>query len=461
MRVRLFGLGWHVPLMLLWIAESVAVLSAMHLSRYVLHDPLVDARTAWVQAGGYAFCIVLVMVAMGLFSRRLRDRTAGIVLRITVSVLAGGLAAGLLLAWSDRYRVSLRQFLAAQLIVWLLLVLVRTVARALINQDIFKQRILVVGAGVNAARILNLRRREDRRGFKVIGFVPIPGEPVKVREDRLLQESSTLAKLATDHEVDEIVVAMDERRQQFPLKQLLECRLAGFKISEPITFLERETGKVHLNMLSPSWMIFGGGFRRDGLRQVTERSFDLVASLILLILTVPFMILVALAIKLEEGLRAPVIYSQPRVGQGGRVFRVLKFRSMRTDAEKDGQARWATADDKRVTRVGSFIRKVRLDELPQLYNVLRGDMSFVGPRPERPEFVQHLGQSVPYYDERHSVKPGITGWAQLCYPYGASDEDAIEKLQYDLYYVKHHNLAFDLLILLQTCEVILFGKGAR
>lgn len=447
--------------MLLWVAESVAVLSASHLSRLLVNEPPVDARAAWIQAGGYGFCILLVMVAMGLFSRRLRDRTVGIALRITISVIAGGVTAGLLLAWTGRYSMSLRHFLVAQLVVWLLLVLVRTIARALINQDIFKQRVLVVGAGVNAARILNLRRREDRRGFKVIGFVRIPGEPVVVREDRLLPEPTTLVKLAIEQEVDEIVVAMDERRQQFPLKQLLECRLAGFKISEPITFLERETGKVHLNMLSPSWMIFGGGFRRDGLRQVTERGFDLIASLLLLLVTVPFMVLVAIAIKLEDDMRAPVIYSQPRVGQGGRLFRVLKFRSMGVDAEKDGQARWATTDDKRVTRVGSFIRKVRLDELPQLYNVLRGDMSFVGPRPERPEFVQHLGQLVPYYDERHSVKPGITGWAQLCYPYGASDEDAIEKLQYDLYYVKHHNLAFDLLILLQTCEVILFGKGAR
>lgn len=461
MSVRLFGLGWQLPLMLLWVAESTAALAACRLARLWADLPAVDARTAWIQAGVFGFCVVLVMVAMGLFSRRLRDRTAGIVLRITVSVLAGGLIAALALVWFERFSFTLKFLLMAEGVAWTLLVLVRTVARGLINQDIFKQRILVVGAGVNAAHILHLRKREDRRGFKVIGFVPIAGEAVKVGEDRLLKASCTLATLAIEHEVDEIVVAMDERRQQFPLKQLLECRLAGFTISEPITFLERETGKVHLNMLSPSWMIFGGGFRRDGFRQITERGFDLLASLVLLILSAPFMILVALAIKIEDGLRAPIIYSQARVGQGGRVFKVRKFRSMGVDAEKDGQARWASANDSRVTRVGSVIRKVRLDELPQLYNVLRGDMSFVGPRPERPEFVQHLGQSVPYYDERHSVKPGITGWAQLCYPYGASDKDAIEKLQYDLYYVKHHSLAFDLLILLQTAEVILFGKGAR
>lgn len=243
-----------MSLALLWAAESVAALAASRLGHQFARDPPVDAWTSWIQALAYGFCMVLVMVALGLYSRRLRERTAGILLRISVSVLAGGTVAGLLLAWSERYRMSLRQFLMSQLIAWLLLILVRSIARALINQDIFKQRILVVGAGVNAARILNLRRREDRRGFKVIGFVPIPGEPINVREDHLLNEISTLAKLATEHEIDEIVVAMDDRRRQFPLKELLACRLAGFKISEPITFLERETGKVHLQMLNPSWI---------------------------------------------------------------------------------------------------------------------------------------------------------------------------------------------------------------
>jgi exopolysaccharide biosynthesis polyprenyl glycosylphosphotransferase len=206
-------------------------------------------------------------------------------------------------------------------------------------------------------------------------------------------------------------------------------------------------------------MIFSQGFRRDFARRYSERTFDILASLVLLIATLPLMALTVLAIKLEEGIRAPILYGQPRVGYAGRVFRVLKFRSMRVDAEKDGRARWATTNDDRVTRVGRFIRKVRIDELPQLFNVLGGRMSFVGPRPERPEFVQQLSETIPYYDVRHSVKPGITGWAQLCYPYGASEQDAVEKLQYDLYYVKNHGLIFDLLILLQTVEVILFGKG--
>jgi sugar transferase (PEP-CTERM system associated) len=447
--------------MLLWVAESVAAFAAVPLARRWIMEAPPTAHVTLVQAGVFAFYIVLLMIAMGLFSRRLRERTAGIVLRITVSVLVGGVIAGLLLVWSVRYSLSVKLFLAALGLAWVSIVLIRTIARGLIDQDIFKQRILVIGAGVNAARILTVRRREDRRGFKVIGFVRVGNEPLKVREDRLLPANGKLVDIAKEHEADEIVVAMDERRQQFPLKELLECRLAGFKISEPITFLERETGKVFLDMLSPSWVIFGGGFRRDGMRQFSERAFDLITSLILLIIALPLAFLVALAIWFEDGWRAPILYSQPRVGQGGRVFRVLKFRSMRVDAEKDGKAVWASVNDKRITRVGGLIRKLRLDELPQLFNVLRGDMSFVGPRPERPEFVEHLGRQISYYDERHSVKPGITGWAQLCYPYGATDQDALEKLQYDLYYVKHHSLAFDLLILLQTAEIVLFGKGAR
>jgi sugar transferase (PEP-CTERM system associated) len=262
-------------------------------------------------------------------------------------------------------------------------------------------------------------------------------------------------------EVDEIVMAMDDRRQQFPLKELLDCRLKGIDVVELASFLERETGKVYLDILIPSWMIFGDGFRRDFIRRYSERAFDIAASLVLLMLTLPVMLLTMLAIKLEEGVRAPLLYGQPRVGCGGKVFRVMKFRSMRTNAESDGRARWAKANDDRVTRVGRFIRKVRIDELPQLFNVLGGQMSFVGPRPERPEFVGQLSESIPYYDIRHAVKPGITGWAQLCYPYGASEQDALEKLQYDLYYVKNHSLVVDVLILLQTVEVILFNKGAR
>ena len=213
--------------------------------------------------------------------------------------------------------------------------------------------------------------------------------------------------------------------------------------------------------MNPSWMIFGEGFRRDPLRLFSSRALDLVASGLLVALSLPVMLFTMLAIKLEDGWRAPIFYGQARVGLGGQTFTVLKFRSMRTDAERDGQAQWAQKSDPRVTRVGNVIRKLRIDELPQIFNVLTGHMSFVGPRPERPQFVAELAQKIPYYVQRHCVKPGITGWAQLCYPYGSSEQDALEKLQYDLYYIKNNTLLFDLAILVQTAEVVFMGKGAR
>jgi sugar transferase (PEP-CTERM system associated) len=329
-----------------------------------------------------------------------------------------------------------------------------------VDQDIFKRRVLVYGAGASAGAIANLRRSTDRRGFALVGFVRPPGEDTEVAPERLLDTGGDLRALCERVGATEVVVAMDDRRRGFPIRDLLECRLAGVEVTELLSFLERETGRVRLDVLNPSWMIFGQGFRRDPLRLFSSRTLDLFASLSVLTLAAPFMLLTVIAIKLEDGWRAPIIYRQRRVGLGGRIFNVLKFRSMRQDAELNG-AQWAQHGDPRITRVGAVIRKLRIDELPQVFNVLGGQMSFVGPRPERPEFVAELAEKIPYYVQRHCVKPGITGWAQLCYPYGSSEHDALEKLQYDLYYIKNNNLLFDLAILVQTAEVVLLGKGAR
>jgi sugar transferase (PEP-CTERM system associated) len=455
----MFGHYWQLGLVLLWALESMVIFASCVLAFrwFGVNSPGI----LWLQACVLAGCVMIAAIAMGLFSRRLRDRTVGVVLRIGVSVTAGALLGGLLLYVSPNHRPTWTEIFGFVGIGLISLTIVRVVAHGLIDEDILKRKILVYGAGNNAARILALRRRNDQRGFKVVGFVPSRNEERVVPEDKLVNKDASLVATAAALEIDEIVVAMDDRRQQFPLKDLLDCRLAGVEVIELASFFERETGKVYLDILIPSWMIFGSGFRRDIIRRYSETAFDVVASFALLLLALPIMALTVLAIKLEEGFSAPVLYGQPRVGYAGKVFRVLKFRSMRVDAEKDGRARWATANDDRVTRVGRFIRKVRIDELPQLFNVLTGRMSFVGPRPERPEVVKQLNESIPYYDVRHAVKPGITGWAQLCYPYGASEQDATEKLQYDLYYVKNHSLVFDILILLQTVEVILFGKGAR
>ena len=306
-----------------------------------------------------------------------------------------------------------------------------------------------------------MRRRADRRGFKIVGKVPAPGDTDVGGHTSLLPQERSLSDLALELGAEEIVIAMDDRRGNLPIRELLDCRLQGIEVIDLIEFLERETGKIRIDLVSPGWLIFSEGFRKTKFRQAVKRLMDVTVSAIALVFFLPMLIIVALLIKLEDGLRAPVLYRQLRVGHNGVPFNVLKFRSMVVDAEADGKAVWATENDNRVTRVGRVIRKLRLDELPQIFNVLPGQMSIVGPRPERPEFVDKLSESIPYYAERHTVKPGVTGWAQLRYSYGASEEDAAEKLKYDLYYVKNHTMLLDLLIILQTVEVMLWSKGAR
>ncbi len=265
-----------------------------------------------------------------------------------------------------------------------------------------------------------------------------------------------------DSYIDEIIVACDERRNNLPLDELLECKLRGVEINDILELIERETGQISVDLVYPSWMIYSSGFKpADNIRTQLDWLFNFSIAAILMLLTWPLMLGTAIAIWLEDGRRgAPLFYRQVRVGLHGQNFKILKFRSMRVDAEKNG-AQWAKTNDDRITRVGHVIRKYRLDELPQILNVLRGDMGFVGPRPERPEFVEKLQEKLPFYAERHAVKPGLTGWAQLCYPYGATEEDALEKLKYDLYYIKHRSFLLDIFIFIQTAEVVLLKKGAR
>ena len=337
---------------------------------------------------------------------------------------------------------------------------VRYVVSRLSTAQALKQRVLVYGAGNNANLInTRLRRQSDRQSFNILGFMPAANQPILVDEAHLIRTDESLCAVAIRLDVDEIVIAPDERRGAMPMEQMLNCVQQGVLVTDLSTFFEREAGMVQLNIVDPSWLVFSGGFDYSTPRRLTKRFFDLIAAGALLAVAWPVMLLVALAVRLES--KGPVIYRQIRVGEHGRHFEMVKFRSMRVDAESDGVARWATKDDDRSTRIGKFIRKTRLDELPQLFLVLGGEMSFVGPRPERPQFVELLNSEIRYYDVRHSVKPGLTGWAQLRYPYGASVRDANEKLKFDLFYVKNHGLVFDLMIMLQTVEVVLFGRGAR
>jgi sugar transferase (PEP-CTERM system associated) len=325
----------------------------------------------------------------------------------------------------------------------------------------FKRRVMILGAGELAAQVVRLRRRSDWHGMLLLGYVPVPCETAVVSPEKLLPLKSSLRDLAKDLDADEIVVAIGDRRRHFPIRDILDCKMAGVQVVDLVGFFERQTGRINIEALNPSNMVFADGFVQAVLKSYLHRAFDLVISLMVLILTLPIMLLAALLIWIESGLHGPILYGQTRVGRDGKLFRILKFRSMSVDAEHYGGARWALPGDSRVTAVGSLLRTARIDELPQLINVVKGEMSFVGPRPERPEFVEELVNEIPFYDLRHRVNPGIIGWAQICYPYGASHDDAKDKLEYDLYYIKNYSLFLDLMILIQTAQVILWGKGAR
>ncbi len=322
------------------------------------------------------------------------------------------------------------------------------------------QRILIFGAGSEAAKVAASLRKEDPT-VRVVGFHPGSIlEDVAVPEEMLVDPELSLVDLVDTLKVDEIVVAVGERRGgRMPLRELLDCRLSGVLVLDMSSHYERMLGQIRLDALRAGWLIFGGGFRQGVVRTFVKRVFDIIAALVLLIIFSPLMVVTALLILLEDGF--PLFYSQERVGLNGRLFNVTKFRSMRRDAESDGTPRWATKNDDRTTRVGRIIRKLRIDELPQLFSVLMGDMSLVGPRPERAYFVDQLTKEIPFYAVRHSVKPGVTGWAQVRYPYGSSVDDAVQKLQYDLFYVKNHTLMLDLVVLFETVGVVVGGKGAQ
>ncbi|MGH9310475.1 MAG: TIGR03013 family XrtA/PEP-CTERM system glycosyltransferase [Vicinamibacterales bacterium] len=323
-----------------------------------------------------------------------------------------------------------------------------------------EERILVVGTGETARKVTRQILDQHDFAYSVVGF--IDDDPSRIGErivnPAIIGTPADIPGLVARHHIDRIIVGLPDRRGKLPIAELLGAKLAGVRVEDATTTYERVTGKILIDDLRPSWLIFSDGFRVSRATRWMKRTIDLTLSVILAVMSFPFMILTAIAIWLESG--GPILYRQERVGENGRLFTLCKFRSMHKDAEKSGTPVWATDGDDRVTRVGRFIRTTRLDELPQLWNVLRGDMSFVGPRPERAYFVEELGRDIPFYQQRHAVKPGLTGWAQVKYRYGASLEDAMEKLRYDLYYIKHLSIFFDLTIVFDTVKVVLFRKGA-
>lgn len=467
--VRVFN--HHVHTSFYWLALVDAALFVLAFyAGAALHMHFAYDATAfeqhYAQIPGRALIFSLVSLlsisAMGMYVPRMREGTSGILARAV-----GGFGAGMILVGGIFFLMGDlalwgNAILYAAVISLALNIGSRTAFTNVTDLDQFKRRVLVYGSGDAAATITNsMRRKTDRQGFTIVGFVRVDGEDPKITNERIINLRQPLAQYAEQTEIDQIVVALDNKRDQTPTDELFKCRLQGIKVMNLVNFFEQEAGKILVDFASPGWMSLTEDMRSSTAMNLGKRAFDILASVALLTVTWPIMLITALAILLEDGFRSPVFFSQERVGLNGRSFRVHKFRSMRVDAEGDGKARWATKNDSRITRVGGFIRRTRIDELPQIFNVLNGDMAFIGPRPERPEFVEQLAEKIPFYNARHAVKPGITGWAQLCYPYGASEEDARQKLQYDLYYVKNQSLFLDFMVTFSTVEVVLFGKGAR
>jgi len=408
----------------------------------------------------FSLTMILSMTAMGLHTRNVVDDFSGMMIRIFLSFGVGFFIISLI------YYIYPQFFLGRGVVAFTFVVsfagvlFTRTIHQNLDNHNIFKRKLLVIGAGTIGKLLEDRIAFASKQGYEIVGFVDIDNDEIKVSGDHILAIESTLYDLCLDYEIDEIVLAMDDRRKGFPLSSLLECKMKGIVVRDAIDSLERITGHIELEALHPSTVIFSDGFTNAVSLSYAKRLFDILASLLILIFASPIMLLTAFFIWLSSFGRDPVLYRQIRLGLCDAPFNVLKFRSMTTDAEKNG-AQFAKKNDARITRIGAFIRKTRIDELPQLINVLKGDMSFIGPRPERPQFVLGYEKTIPHYSLRHTVKPGITGWAQICYPYGETEEDTRKKLQYDLYYIKNYSLFLDMTIMFQTVQVVLFGKGAR
>ena len=440
--------------LLLLSAELAWIVRANQIGMTV--GPIVDRSWPVIN---FALALQLAMVAVGVYGTDSFQSLRFAAARLLVAICLGVIFLSVVYFALPGATLWRSNSLYAMFIAFVLLVSVRAVLGRMLGSTAFKRRVLVLGAGQRAARLGRLGI-ERASGFTVVGHVDM-GDcecivPIAIARDRIGNLSDHVTALGAN----EVVLALEERRKALPLDELMKIRMTGVHVNEISTFLERETGRVDLRTVNPSWLIFSDGFSSGRrLSSVAKRLFDIFAAALLLTLTVPFVMFAALCVVLDS--RGPAFYRQTRMGLYGAPFDILKLRSMRQDAEVDGKEVWAAEDDPRITRVGRVIRKMRIDELPQLWTVLKGEMSFVGPRPERPAFVAELSKKIPYYAERHVVKPGITGWAQINYPYGASIDDARQKLEYDLYYAKNYTPFLDVVIILQTIRVVMFPEGAR
>ncbi len=427
-----------------------------------------DGELYRLHPGAVALFVCVVLFSsflMDVYDRSGKPRKREVLIRVLLAAMASCLPFSLIYA-----SIPLALPIKSTVVIAIgIFAIAQFLFHALFSYLQFSLRVLVLGNGALAAQMAEIAESTERN-VKIVGYVAIQSQGNERASDRnqpedsklvepVLGDASELPLLASSLRVDTIVVALSERRGVFPVREVLQCKMNGIDILDAPTFYELLTKKLMLEQITPSWFFLSSGFRRTSLFMAFKRFLDILLSLIGLAITLPFFPLIAVIIKLDSP--GPLLFSQIRVGLHEKEFRLYKFRTMRQDAEKLSGAVWSTENDPRITRIGSFFRKVRIDEFPQFYNVLMGDMSFVGPRPERPEFVEKLKQIIPYYSKRHFVKPGLTGWAQVCYPYGSTVEDAVEKLRYDLYYTKNLSAYLDLLIVLETIKVVLFGRGGR
>jgi len=447
-------LGFLDAILLLGAAEAGWVLRAHQIGMEVDY---VGSRLGPLLS--FAASLQIAMVAVGVYSVEALQSIRFATARLLVAVSLGVIFLSVMHFATPQWTLWRSNSLYAMGLAFVMLMTIRIVLGSMIGGEGFKRRLIVLGASHRAERI---RQIEERRGsgFLVVGYIAMNDGPQVIEEAINRNAIHNLANFVVRLNASEVVLALEERRNALPLTDLLRIKTTGVHVNDLSTFLERETGRVDLDSVNPSWLIFSDGFSAGRrLSTIAKRLFDMVASLVLLTLTSPVIALAAIAVKLDS--KGPAFYRQQRVGLFGQDFWIVKLRTMRTDAEVDGQAVWAEKDDPRITRLGYWLRKLRIDELPQTWTVLTGQMSFVGPRPERRQFVEDLERHLRYYAERHMVKPGITGWAQINYPYGASIEDSRNKLEYDLYYAKNYTPFLDLLILIQTLRVILWPEGAR
>jgi sugar transferase (PEP-CTERM system associated) len=466
--IRIFKKNYPIRNVFFVIGEGVFIFTSVYIASWII------LGTQLLNIYGYQTLKILLITVVCQISLYYNDLYE---LKVTQNIRELGLSliqalgfAAILLAiiyiFVPKAVVGTGTFLISVGIIIIIIVSWRFCYAMVLDRGLFNQRIILLGS---ADLIGNIKQEINERkdcGYVIVAEVPDakhkrkPNNPGLKNPQKIIgHKYEGLADLASAYSIERIVVALEEKRNNFPTQELLKCRVNGIEVIDGNSFYEMLTGKLVVKAINPSWLIFSEGFRKSRTRRVMKRLADLLLASIMLLTFLPLIAVIALLIKIDS--KGPVIFSQDRVGQNGKIYRMHKFRSMVEDAEKMSGPVWALAGDKRITRVGKIIRKLRMDELPQLWNILKGEMSFVGPRPEREHFVKELAELIPYYRERHTVKPGLSGWAQVSYPYGASVDDAVEKLNYDLFYIKNMSFFMDLMIVLRTIKIVLFRKGSR